>query len=83
MWRQGTDAVLHNRQEACKISNRTLDGLYSFWYAPDILNAERGNVPFIKKIRGVKGKFHKSNILYLCNKKCEDKKACDRNQSVL
>lgn len=49
MRRQGTDAALHNRQEACKISNRTLDGLCPFWYAPDISNAERGNVPFIKK----------------------------------
>lgn len=47
MRRQGTDAVLHNRQEACKISNRTLDGLYSFWYAPDKWKSERGNVPFI------------------------------------
>lgn len=47
MRRQGTDAVLHNRQEACKISNRTLDGLCPFWYAPDKWKAERGNVPFI------------------------------------
>lgn len=55
MRRQGTDAVLHNRQEACKISNRTLDGLYSFWYAPDILNAERGMFHSLKN-KGCKGK---------------------------
>ena len=83
MRHQVMDAVLHSGKEVCKISNRTLDGLCPFWYAPCKWKAERGNVLFIKKTRVVNGKFHKSNILYLCNKKCEDKKECDRNQSVL
>lgn len=47
MRRQETDAALHSGQEACKISNRTLDGLCPFWYAPDKWKSERGNVPFI------------------------------------
>lgn len=47
MRHQETDAVLHSGKEVCKISNRTLDGLCPFWYAPCKWKAERGNVLFI------------------------------------